>query len=561
MTSVTGKRSPLVIASLLLLTSCVPRSGPPPPELAAAQSVRIPIPADIGSLDPAQIGDPLDYSIGDNVFDGLYRIDDHLHQVPDLAMGAPSVSPDGRVYTFHLRSEAIFWNGDPVTASDFVYSWNRAAAAGGAYANASLNGNVFAPIVGDSAVVDAINSNRAAPALSGLYAPDDHTLVVTLSAPTGYFLSTLAVPSTWVVDPKVIRDRGEDTWWTTSEGLVGTGPFRMTSRDRDHGAAFTPVTSWWKGSTGFLKRLEFEIEPTVAGMLSGFFAGRYDIVGYADQPPDLPLASAAKGLQSDSRYSADIRTWVYARTEWVGFNAASGPFAGVDSGRDGRLALSLAIDRQALMNAVCQGGTMCVAATGGLITKGLYGYLGEGADPNARFDPSRARALLASWDPDGSRLRGLVYAYPKAPFWRNVAENLQAQWKANLRVDVALREQDISTFFYRRTAGDYSIFRGSWLADYDHPQDWFDNLFVSNGAAGSGDLGPAFDTLLARADSTSGGAALADYQALSRMLIDKAMFAALFYYVRTVLVQPYVQGYGGNPIYEFDWTDMKVLKH
>src|SRR5579864_4958365 len=99
-------------------------------QLATDQTLRFPSDSDIGSLDPALIQAETDVELYQNLFDGLLKFDDRLNIVPDLATGMPEISSDQMTYTFHLRPEARFWNGDPVTAQDFIYSFSRAAAEG-----------------------------------------------------------------------------------------------------------------------------------------------------------------------------------------------------------------------------------------------------------------------------------------------------------------------------------------------------------------------------------------------------------------------------------------------
>ena len=114
-----------------------PLNKPSPPVaevLATDQTLSFPIAQDVADLDPAQMSSPTDVDVFRNVFSGLYKFDQSLHEVPDIAVGPADVSTDGLTYTFHLRHDAVFSNGDPITADDFIYSWNRAAAKQGDYA-------------------------------------------------------------------------------------------------------------------------------------------------------------------------------------------------------------------------------------------------------------------------------------------------------------------------------------------------------------------------------------------------------------------------------------------
>ena len=561
-----AERRLALLAAVALITVACQNQGPAP---KPNQTLRLAISNDvtsIGSLDPALIVDPLDYAIGINVFGGLYRYDDNLRELPDIAAGSPVVSADGTTYTFKLRN-ATFSNGHPVTAGDFVYSWNRAAQAQGGLADAS-----FGPIDGYQAILAAFAEKKPAPSLS-LSAPDRHTLVVHLTAPSGAWLAGLALPPAWVVDPNAIRDYGDAAWWTTPAGLVGTGPFRFTSNLPKEPLVFTPTERWWNGRTGNLTRVELHVISDAANQWQAYLDGGVDILGFglsekATGIPELAssLAPELETFRSDPKHRAEIRTTPVGRTEWVGFNFEAGPFSRAD-GRELRLAFSQAIDRRALARAVCQHGWVCEPATGGLIAKDLQGYLGDGADPTAGFHPTEARATIRSLDPDGSRLRGLIYTFgPASPFLLQVAQNLRDQWKANLGLDVTIRGLDRDTFVVGRARGQLDLFRGGWLADYNHPQDWFDYLFTTtaertNRNAGSGYSNPNFDTTVAAADRKALERALPEYQGAGRLLLDDHAIAVLLYYARTEVVKPYVDGYGANPLLDYRWTSIRIMPH
>lgn len=564
------RRIALLAATALVVVACQ-TATPPPKELATNQTLRLAIPSDISSLqplDPPRVGPGLTYAIGTNIFGGLYRYDDHLRLVPDIANGSPDVSSDARTYTFHLNPNAKFWNGDPVTSADFVYSWNRAAPSTN-YASVS-----FGPIDGYQAIAAAVAAKRPVPPLIGISAPDAHALVVHLTAPTSDFLATLALPAAWVVDANAIAAGGQATWWTNPDGLVGTGPFRLTARTPNESLVFTPVPHWWGGSTGELTRVELQILPPGASQWQAYRAGTVDVLGFAlpYSAAGLPELTSSLGpqlesLASDPVHRAEIHIWPFGHTDWVGFNFRAGPFSGAQ-GRDLRQAFSQAIDRSALARAVCENGWVCTPATGGLIAKGLQGYLGDRADPTARFDPARARATIGRLDPGGSRLRGLAYTYgPPSPFLVRVANNLHDQWKANLGLDVPVHALDGSTFFSALPQEQLALFRATWVADYNHPEDWFDNLFttsadqVGNDGTGSGYSNLTVDSVVAAADRLPLDGALSGYQRAGRLLLDDQAVAVLFYWSRTELVKPYVDGYGANPLLDYSWTSVRILQH
>jgi oligopeptide transport system substrate-binding protein len=539
-----------LIALLLVVTLGRPNSSAPPAEiLAADQTLSFPIAQDVADLDPALISSPADVDILRNVFSGLYKFDAQLREVPDLAAGQPAISTDGLTYTFHLRHDGKFSNGDPITADDFIYSWNRAAAKQGDYAG------LFNVVVG----YDAVATARATQ-MTGLGRVDDYTFTATLTKKAGYFLTETGLWPFWVVDQKVIATAGEDAWLTKPETLVGSGPFRMTARVPGQSMDFQPVVSWYGGSTGKLTRVHVEVVPDPAAQVTQYESGVFSLIGYGRQ--GLPPAAATR-YTSDSKLKVQLNLVPIGLTFWVGFNLRSGPFAGVDAGRAGRHAFSTAIDRAALEDAVCNQKTACIDATGGLISKGLQGYLGDGVDANANFDAAAAKAEYKAWDPDGSKVKGLTYTYDTNAFNKAVCTNLQAQWQKNLGVSVACTEMDRKTFFDDRNGRcAYPAFRQSWSADYDHPQDWFDYLFVT-GASSSGSCysNPNLDKEVAAADTAPLSQALVDYKTAGHMLINDSVFAPLVYGVQQYLSHPYVAGVGGNALYDDYWTQARILQH
>lgn len=545
------RRPAAAALACIALAACTPNNNPPPtPEvLAADQTLSFPIAQDVSDLDPALISSAADVDILRNVFSGLYTFDAQLREVPSIAVGQPLIAADGLTYTFHLRQDARFSNGDPITAADFIYSWNRAAAKQGDYAS------LFDAIAGYVAVAGGVATK-----LTGLSMTDPFTLQVTLSRRAGEFFSEVGLWPFWVVDQKVIAAAGEDAWFTKPETLIGSGPFRMTARTPGQSMDFAPVAGWYGGRTGALTNVHVEVMADTTAQVSQYEAGVFSLIGYGRQ--GLAPAAATR-YTSDAKLKGQLQLVPLGVTFWVGFNLKTGPFADVDAGRAGRQAFSEAIDRKALVDAVCNAKTTCIAATGGLISRGLKGYLGDGADPNAKFAASAAKAEYQAWDPTGSKVKGLTYTYDTDPFNKAVCTNLQQQWQKNLGVTVGCVEVDRKSFFDQRNGRcAYPMFRQSWAADYDHPQDWFDYLFVTNASSsGSCYSNPDFDKLIASADASTSTQPAAGYGTAGFLLTTTTIFAPLVYGVQQYLVHPYVAGAGGNALYDFDWTSARIDAH
>lgn len=276
---------------------------------------------------------------------------------------------------------------------------------------------------------------------------------------------------------------------------------------------------------------------------------------------DLRILAA---VQHTAWAPAEFLVRPFLRTTYLSFNFVGGPFRGLQEGRSGRLALSLAVNRHQLVADVCGGGLECVAATGGIVTSGLDGFLGIDGDPNARFEPQRARQLYRSWDPDGSRLGGLALT-TWAPF-REVAAALTRQWKAALGIDVGVEVTDVQTLNQNLERHAYPLALIGWLADYNSPQDWLAQLYTASaqyrsGACGCGYSSPDFMQQLQEAERKPAAAALPEYLDANKVLISDVAYSALLYGVRAMLVKPYVRGAGTSALFEYPWSEVEVVSH
>ena len=564
---------------LLILTGCSNESvvTPHPTTLATDQSFHFPIQHDVSTLDPAQINGGAEAEIAHNLFDGLLKYDINLNVVPDIAAAMPVVSGDGLTYTFKLRDDVTFSNGDKVTAKDVIYSWSRAAAMQGPLAQnlSAIAGyeHVAANQASGAALEALLERGDPTVVMTGLTAADDSTVVVRLANAAGWFESAIAQPSVvgMIVDEKVVRG-AVDSWWSKPETLIGTGPYRMSAWTKDRSLDFTAVPAWWGRPKPTLTRVHIDVITDPQTALTIYEQSGFDVYGYAAYSP--PPSDVVR-IQGKASEKAQLLLQVKNKSSFVSFNMVSdarrpagGPFT-LDQGNashDMRLAFTISVDRAKLAKDVCSNVT-CTAATGGVIPKGLVGYLGDNSDPLAAFDPVRARSLLLAADPTGAKSKGLIYTYdPENPFNEPVARFLQSQWLDNLGVTVKLQTVAHARFITDRLTGSYVLSRDGWTGDYDNPQDWFDNLWgrvagCPDAGCSSGYQTTAYDQLLAKADGEPLGGAIADYKGLSRQLIDDVSYVPLFYTVDSFLIKPYVLGAGSNNMFDYDWNQIQLLSH
>jgi oligopeptide transport system substrate-binding protein len=571
MSMIRARAAALTAAAALFAVACgTAGGGGTTEELAPDQTFSFALQNDVSHLDPAQVDAAVDITFLQNVFNGLVRYDEKLKVVPDAAKSLPDVSSDGLTYTFHLRNEVKFSNGDAVKAKDWIWTFTRTLRLNQAYAS-----NLEA--IKGAADLEA----GKAKTLAGISAPDDFTLKVQLEEPAGYWLSQLAMPTAaLVLNQKVLESTGEpdsEKWTQSPATYIGTGPFKMTMRVPNQVMEFEPVASWWGGSTGALKKIHVDIGVDDVSQVKKFESGGYQLVGMANQNvnPDDVLR-----YRSDPTKSKLLTNFPGARTTGVGFNFVNGPFADkpgatpgdptttsgtATPGKSGRIAFSRSIDRAQLADVACAKTVTCIPATGGPITKGFKAYLGENKDPYAKFDANLAKSELQKAG-GADEFKGLEYRYNTSTFNTKIAQNLQAQWKANLGVDVGLTPSDFPTLQRDRKAKRVLLGRESWSIDYDNPQDWFDNLFTcAQAKVGRGNdqayCNTALDALAKKANTQDVTRALPDYAQANQILTNDLVWATLIYGQAPYLAQPYLNGWGYNSLYDYPWSDIKILKH
>ena len=574
--------------------------------LASKQVLKFPTFQDPKTWDPGLADAEVDTEFMQNTFDNLWRFNDSLNIVPDIATQVPSqsnggISSDGLTYTIHLKQNVTFDNGDKLTSKDVIYSWNRGAALNGAYASnlsgiagysdVHKAGKVFCskkadPTACHNTLEQKLSAGDPTLQMSGLTAPDAYTVQIKLASACGWCLTawTLQGSTGSIVDENVIKNDPVN-WWSkpggpgVTDGQVGTGAFYLSSYVPKQSITWKAVANWWGSPKPTLTEVDNDIKDPSAEStaISAWEQGAYDIAGYGGNNP-LPVADALRVKQGAD--SAQLHLIPKGRTTWVSFNvgypSTGGPFVGQSAAAKGlRQAFALAVDKAGLVTEVCKN-VLCVAATGGLITKGLLGYLGDNTDPLAKFDAAKAKSLLKQYDPSGTLTANLKYSYNAGGLNDPVASYLQGQWQTNLGVNVALDPQpDASAFIANRLAGKYVMSRDGWQFDYNHPQDWFDNLwgtsacgantsgYADSGSCGDGanDPNKTYDDTLTKADAEPTDQALGLYKQLSQMLSTDVVDIPLYYSLGQFYIHPYVKGAGSNAQADYYWDEISIAAH
>jgi oligopeptide transport system substrate-binding protein len=437
--------------------------------------IRIGNSAEPRDLDPHLVTGIPEAHILFNLFEGLTSKDPRTGEPTPGVADRWAVSADGKVYTFHLRKDAKWSNGDPVTAGDFVYAWTRlltpATGAEFAYYAYAIRG------------ARAFNQGKAPPAGLGFRAAAPDRLIVTLEHPTPYFLSLLAHHSLYPLHRATLEKFGRS--WTRPENMVSNGPFVLADWKLNQVVRLRRNPRYWGAAEVKLEGAEFYPIDRVDTEEAMFRAGQLDITG------DVPLEKIAvwrkdpRGLLQQSPYLGTYFIW---------FNVTRPPFDKVPV----RRALALAIDRQRLVDYVVRGGQSPGTA---FTPPGC----GGGYEPPAAVPPdgraiAEAKAALGEAGyPDGKGFPVTELLYNTSEGQKKIAEAIQEMWRRNLGIEVRLYNQDWKVYLDNKRTGNFQMCRGSWIGDYNDPTTFLQIFTTGTPTNAARWSDPAYDQLIAKA--------------------------------------------------------------
>lgn len=497
------------------LTGCAPREP-----AAAPATLRIAQRNEPGDLDPARATLPDDFFIIRALGEGLV--------VPDPAGGPPQpaaaarwdVSPDGLVYTFHLRLGAQWSNGEPVTAHDFVSSYRRVLEP----ATAAPKAGLFDLVRGAAAYRRGEITDFAQ---VGFRARDDATLEVMLTRPAPHFLA-YAASGPWIpVNPRVVARHGRD--WTRPGNHVGNGPFTLAEWRANQRIVVAKRAGYWDAAAVHLDAIHF----------LAFDNGDAEERAFRASQLDVTMAVPYTKLPGYTAPGSPLQHSALRETRYLAFNTTRGPLADPRV----RRALALAVDREALVNRVLQGG---LAAAYHFVPPGLGGHA-----PTAqlREDAAEARRLLTAAGFPGGR------GFPRLELtgWTQtiVLEAVQAMWKKELGVEVRLAVREARVHLASLRQGTYDIGFMTAIPDVADPANLLAELRSDSAANLPQWRDPTFDALLAAAEAAPTAAERQTRLAAAEARVtEECPVAPLYFNARNYLLNPAVQGWQEDAI----WT-------
>jgi oligopeptide transport system substrate-binding protein len=474
------------------------------------------------SLDPHLVRGAVEWTLVGSLFEGLVAPDHHTLEPRPAVAERWDVSPDGLTYTFHLRGTAKWSDGAPVTAGDFVYSARRLLSPklGAAHAE----NNLFFVRQARAYQAGKVTDFSAV----GVRAPDERTVIFTLERPTPFFPSalTLFFPVRQAVIEKFAPMDERRSEWIKPGNLVGNGAFQLKSWRPNQGVVLAKNPHYWDAANVRLREAHFAPIESPSVEENAFRNGLLHMTAFVP----LNKIESYQREQPGVLHTVDDRG-VYFYT----LNVAKPPL----NDRRVREALSLAIDREALVRSVIKGGKRAAAH---FTPPGIDGY-----EPPAklRFDPAAAKARLAEAGfPGGRGFPTIELMIDAREHHVIVAEAVQQMWRAHLGIEVRLLNQETQVLNAAKRTMDFQVVRGSWNATTYQDPFYFLGAWQTGGLYNESKWSNAeFDRAIEATWTSDAAARRAAFRRAEETFLEELPALPLFFTSQVVLVHPSVKGW------------------
>lgn len=477
-------------------------------------------------LDPHTVTGVPEHRILSTLFEGLVDVDPtNLEPAPGVAESW-DVSDDATVYTFRLRENARWSNGDPVTAHDFAYAWQRILSPGLA--------SEYAYMLHCIKGAKAFNEGRLEDfSKVGVEVLDDGAIEVTLNNPTPYFLP-MQIHYVWfpVHRPTIERfgrmdERG--TKWTHPPNLVGNGAFRLERWAPNNVIEVVKSEHYWNADNVRLQRVLFYPIDNLMTEERCFRTGQLHVT------ESVPITKAPVYRHKRPEL---IRIDPYLGTYFYRVNVTRPPLDDVRV----RRAFAMSIDRESLARNVLTGGQQPAYA---FTVPDTAGYT---CTSRVEYDVEEARRLLAEAGyPDGKGLPPVELLYNTSENHKLIAEAIQQMWKVNLGANVSLLNQDWKVYLASQNNLDYQIARAGWIGDFVDPVNFLECFETDSGNNRTGWSSNEYDELIAESrGAVDPNGRLEILQRAERILLEEVPLIPIYYYTRVYLKSPEVKGWHSN---------------
>jgi oligopeptide transport system substrate-binding protein len=476
------------------------------------------------SLDPHKTSTVYEAHVLRDLFHGLVMQDAKAELIPGAAESW-TVSDDGTVYTFKLRKDAVWSDGSPVTAEDFVYSFRRLEdpATGAEYAS------MLYPVVN----AKEVNEGKAKPEDMGVKAVDATTLEVTLNAPTPYFLEMLTHQAAYPVNKASIDTLGAD--WIKPGKLVSNGAYTLAEWVPNDHIKMVKNPKFYDAANVKIDVVNFIPTEDRSSAMKRFEAGELD--SYDDLPTEQLADLKAK-------FGDQVRVAPYLGTYYYAVKTDKEPWSNPKL----RRAISMAIDRDFLAEKVW-GNSMFPGYS--MVPPGIEGYtsaVADYADMSQIDREDEAKKILEELGYTPEKPLKMEIRYNTSENHKNTAVAIQEQLKP-LGIEVTLLNTDTKTHYeHLEQKGDYDVARAAWIADYQDPETFLGITRKASGNNYSNYNSPKFEELMDKA-AAAGGKPEERMKLLSeaeRVLVDELGNIPLLYYSFHNIVSPKLTGFDDN---------------
>ncbi|SMF07742.1 oligopeptide transport system substrate-binding protein [Paenibacillus barengoltzii] len=496
-------------------------------KLAADQTLRINLSAEPPTFDPAQAQDSQANTVLKLMYEGLTRMDESGQVIP---AAAENWDIDGTKYTFHLRKDAKWSNGDPVTANDFVFAWERVL---------SPNTDPAAPYAYQLYYLKNAQEYNEGTITDfsqvGVKAVDDYTLEVELVAPTPYFLGLTSFYTFYPVHQSV---KDDPKWAVDQSKMIVNGAFTLTNWVKGQSIEVTKNENYWDKANIKLNKITMSLVNSGATELASYQNNELDRAGApnGEIPTDqIPI------LKDQLKDELEIKG--IASTYYYEFNVTAKPFDNVNI----RKAFAMAIDRQAIVDNVTLGGQVPAF---GFVPPGIKGlndeYRNEHKDDYFTENVEEAKKLLEQGmkEEGYTKLPEITLTYNSSEGHKKIALAVADMWKKNLGVDVKTENQEWAVFIENRQNLNYQVARAGWSADYNDPMTFMDMWVTGGGNNDTGFSNEEYDKLIKEAKNSEDMALRdANFAKAEEILIkDNQVLMPIYYYTNVSATKPWLKG-------------------
>lgn len=545
MTHITTKKrvAAAIIAALssTMAVSAFAATVPAGVQLAEKQELVRNNGAEVSSLDPHKIEGVPESNVSRDLLEGLVISDVNGKTSPGVAESWDN--KDFKVWTFHLRKDAKWSNGEPVTAQDFVYSWQRLAdpKTASPYASYLQYGHLLN--------IDDIIAGKKSPDTLGVKAIDDHTFEVTLSEAVPYFYKLPVYVAMSPVNKAAVEKFGEK--WTQPQNWVGNGAYKLKSWVVNEKMVLERNPQYWDNAHTVINQVTYLPIASEVTDVNRYRSGEIDMT-YNYLPIEL-FQKLKKEIPNE------VKVYPYLCTYYYEINNQKPPFNDVRV----RTALRLGLSQDILTNKVKNQGDIPAYGFVPPYIDGFKAQTPEWFTWSQEKRNAEAKKLLAEAGYTADKPLTLNLLYNTSDLHKKMAIAAASIWKQNIGVDVKLENQEWKTFLSSRHQGSYDIARGGWCADYNEPSTFLNSMLSDSSSNTAHYKSKEFDALVAKSLQVKTDEERADvYQQAEALLNKDAVIAPVYYYANTRLVKPYVGGLTGkDPQDNVYVKDLYIIKH